>query len=142
MSQSSIKAARLLIVPLVLVLGMISCSMGKFTPTLQMIFHMAVGWAIFIRDVVLKAHVYWPSILTGLVSFIVLLLCVHSIFSWLAKEKVIMKDRQEGFRWKFKWSLYAVFLLILAFVAGITVISLVHQSFWLYQDISANRILE
>ncbi|HBC87608.1 MAG TPA: hypothetical protein DCZ94_11685 [Lentisphaeria bacterium] len=142
MKQKFLIYAKVLIIPLLIVLVLASCAVGRLPSTLEILYNLCIGWAMFIKNVVLKAHVYWPSLFTGVVAFIVLILCVHSIFIWLAREKIIPGNQPEGFKWKFKWSLYAVFLLIIAFVAGIVVISLIHQSFWLYQDISANRILE
>jgi hypothetical protein len=142
MKPATNKIIKVLLLPLLIILGMISCTVGKLPSTFEMLFTLALGWVVFLKNVVFKAHVYWPSICTGIIAFIVLTLCVHSIFSWLAKEKVIFKDEKEGFRWKLKWSVYAVFLLILGFVAGIAIISLIHQSFWFFQDISAKRVLK
>ena len=99
------------------------------------------GWYAFVRDVVLEARVYWPSVATGAVCLAVLAVGVHMVARWLCAASASSAGDTSSAKWRFRRSLAVLALVVIAFVAGIAMVSIVHQGLWLTRDLAADQAL-
>lgn len=107
-------------------------------PPLEIIFHLLFGWLYFITETIPRVKIFWPSIITGVFAFLFVLLGTHSSIKWFKANRTT-GDSKSHSHWKFRWSLVAVLFIVIVFIAGITMVGIVHQLYWFSQDRSSFR---
>jgi prepilin-type processing-associated H-X9-DG protein len=85
---------------------------------------LLTGWIPFLGRALTRLSPDWPSILVGGLAFAMFAICIHALgFS--------MRRPAVGPRWRIRWTISIVVLVIVLFAAGIAVIGMVHQTAWL-----------
>jgi hypothetical protein len=103
---------------------------------LELIFLILFGWCGFLLEVIPAVSFYWPTFINGVVSFLVLLLGMHSTILWCIRQGLLKPGWPALKQWKLRWSLLSVLLIVTAFVAGMAITALGHQIFWLWRELS------
>src|SRR5262249_17442122 len=87
---------------------------------------LAFGWAAYLIRVVPRITVDWPSVGVGLAAIVLFTGGFHFVGrSWRKA------GAPEAPKWRLRWSLTAVAVVFLLFVAGICMIGMTHQLGWL-----------
>jgi hypothetical protein len=134
------RGIRLLYVALaiLLFLFLLSGMISFIVLPVEILFHFLFGWLFFLRDVGPSVRLFWPSIITGIIAFFFVLVGAHSAIKW-CRGAGQPGDSKSGGTWKSRWSVAAVLLIVMAFVAGICMTGLVHQLYWFSRDGSPVR---
>jgi hypothetical protein len=90
---------------------------------------LLVGWVPFLGRVLPQISVNWPSVAVGLVALALFAAGVHAVGSTGGSKRA--GEHPAAPRWRFRWTVSIVALVILLFAAGISVIGAVHQVTWL-----------
>jgi hypothetical protein len=90
------------------------------------------GWIPFLARVVPRMSVDWPSATVGMVAVGLFAAGVHGMgYTW-------RKPRSEEAvgvpRWRVRWTISIVTLVLVLFAAGISIIGIVHQTGWLIRS--------
>ncbi len=95
----------------------------------SILFHLLFGWVGYLARVVPQVSVRWDGIGYFVGAIVLLGLTIHRIASWLRRE---MSAQQH--RWKWRSTGMVLGIVIVMFVAGIAMIGITHQSYWLVSD--------
>jgi prepilin-type N-terminal cleavage/methylation domain-containing protein/prepilin-type processing-associated H-X9-DG protein len=109
------------------------------------IFRFAFGWILFLVHNLPEVRFRPAAFVQAIVAFVLLLWATHSFLGWfygrrqLKSEQVTSggepapsKPMPRRTPWRFRWSAACVVLVVVMFVAGISMIVLVHQVGWLF----------
>jgi hypothetical protein len=95
-------------------------------------FELLFGWVQYLLRTMPAVRVNWWAVLSGVVYLTALALGLHLFLSWLYGQ---MRKPTEGDgpvpRWKVRWSLAIVGMVVLVFAAGIAAVGITHQTAWL-----------
>ncbi len=98
------------------------------------------GWVIYPFKVLPKMTAEPAASVVAGASLVLLLVVTHRLACWLPGRK---QSGGEPRRWKFRWTLATVFLVLFLFEAGIALLGTVHQIGWLlsadYDAIDTSR---
>ncbi|MEZ0229979.1 MAG: hypothetical protein ACAI25_15250 [Planctomycetota bacterium] len=101
------------------------CFLGGMPPV-RLYSTLLVGWVAFARDTAAKVTVNPAAVATFAVTLALVTAGVHFFASWLRRSM-----RPEAPPWRGRWTAALVALFVLAFVAGIAAVGIVHQTAWL-----------
>jgi prepilin-type processing-associated H-X9-DG protein len=104
----------------VIILGM-TCLSGPVT------FQLLTGWFWYIREILPQVRVNWETLLSATVFTLLFTLGVHWLCRWLYRESGERNVDAPPRRWRLRWSLAGVFLVLLMFAAGTAAVGAVHQ---------------
>jgi hypothetical protein len=117
---------KILVVPII-VFTLSCCVLGDVYLTLL------VGWAFFLARVVPALHINIEGLLVALVCLLGLVGGLQSFMQRLMSRRSTLAGAQIT-RWRFRWTLGILGLVIMMFVAGISAVGIVHQAGWLAQS--------
>jgi hypothetical protein len=111
--------------------GLLAC-LGIYIPGIEFPFHLAVGWIPFLGRVLPQLRVRWDVAVSTAVYLVLLVVGAHLFLRWLYRET---RDPAAGSgerrRWRLRWTLGGLAVVLLMFVAGTAAVGIVHQSVWL-----------
>jgi prepilin-type processing-associated H-X9-DG protein len=98
----------------------------------DLLFHLAAGWAMFLVQVAPQVAVSGEGILTAAVCLVLLTVGLHALAGWLweQRQRAAPPD-QDRLAWRWRWTLGLVGIVVLMFVAGISAVGVTHQTAWL-----------
>jgi hypothetical protein len=86
---------------------------------------LVLGWLFFLYRTLPRMTVDWPSVLVGCAALLLFTVGVHAAGRTWLRHSVAWP------RWKLRWSITTVAVVVLLFAAGISVVGIVHQVGWL-----------
>lgn len=89
---------------------------------------LLIGWIKYPLEVADRLTIEWVSVTTACIALALFCVGVHKIGSWLAVAKSTASQPQS---WNFRNSVQIVLLILFAFLAGTSMIGIVHQVTWL-----------
>ncbi len=117
----------------VLVLPFLACLLSLM-PMLEFMFAsvvlLAIGWVFFLVRVVPQLTVDWGMLLTGVMCLWLVGVGMHGLGRWAYHESKELVFQP----WRLRWSIAIVSVTILAFVAGIAMVGVAHQTAWLFSS--------
>jgi hypothetical protein len=97
---------------------------------LQILFYLAVGWALYLVRVVPEITVNWSGVATSAGSLALLAVGLHLFLRWLyAADRTSAAGPVQG--WRPRWTAALLGVIVLMFVAGISAVGVTHQTAWL-----------
>lgn len=111
-----------LVAPLVL-LALFALGGSPFL--LEAFLSLLVGWFSFLRSTIPNVCVHWGGVSTALACLILTILFAHGFLGWLWRSH----GNQES--WQPRWTLSAVAVVLLMFMAGMAFTGIAHQLGWL-----------
>lgn len=103
------------------------------------LYHLAVGWCYYLVRTIPSITLKWSSIAFFVIVCALLLYCTHRFVNWLVTQSNETEEK-EATPVSWSWTIKGLFLVILAFAAGISAVGIVHQSSWLLSG--KERVLE
>jgi prepilin-type N-terminal cleavage/methylation domain-containing protein/prepilin-type processing-associated H-X9-DG protein len=97
----------------------------------QPIFVLLFGWAIFLYRTVPNATVDWLACTQAAVAVVLMTAVAHYFLRWLYGQAPSAEGAPPR-RWKLRWTLSALVVVVFLFVAGISLTALAHQVGWLF----------
>lgn len=109
---------------------------------LKAILLIPFGWFYFLRRVIPIVVVDSGGVVTAIFCLAVFTAGLHRFFYWLHQNmhppepvapelRLRWKDKSQASEWRFRWTATFVALVLLVFVAGISVVGVAHQTAWL-----------
>jgi hypothetical protein len=100
--------------------------------TAEAVAALLLGWISFFARVIPQVRVYWPSVILGTSTLVVFTIGLHWLLRQFTSLSTAASDAQPARqRWRFRWTVAAVTMVIVAFAAGISLVGVVHQVGWL-----------
>lgn len=101
--------------------------------------HLLVGWTAYLKRTLPKVRIDFNAIAIGAVCLMGSFFFTHQFLKWFYVSIAVAGEGSEGRQqvtpvWKKKWTAYGISLVLLAFVAGICAVGLIHQSIWLFNS--------
>lgn len=119
------KRSALILLPLTL--GIILVSFPGTAP--RILFYLIVGWIPYLFRVLPKVDVRLDGVSLFLAGIVLLGFVIHPIARWLRNET----SNQESW-WKWRSTGMLISSVVVMFVAGIAMIGITHQTYWLLTD--------
>jgi hypothetical protein len=108
---------------------LLSC-IGVILP-LQVVAYLAAGWAIFLHDTVPTVRISGTGVATAAVTIVLLWIGVDRCGRWLYREMTASTSDVPHPAWRSRWTRSAIGAVLLAFVAGISMVGMTHQAVWI-----------
>ena len=90
--------------------------------------HLLLGWLYFPLRTIPRMSVDWPSAAVGVVGLVLFVVLLHVTLSWFAAKGNFSSGNQG---WCWRSSLVIAGLLLLMFLAGISLVGATHQFVWM-----------
>lgn len=111
------------------VIGILLICMGISIPPLQFVLYLLFAWIPYLRRVLPQVQLSTDGLVTGILCLAGTFAAAHFLLRWLY---TAMKNTEsEPPRWRARWTLISVTLVLVMFAAGIAASGVVHQSVWL-----------
>lgn len=112
---------------------MICACSGIGGPPVEAILVLVLGWLIFIIQTLPNVHVNVGNVVLAVTCFAVFTVGAQAFLQWLLAHWNAGDTGQptESRSWQWRWTLSLCGLIVLAFVSGIAMVGVVHQSAWL-----------
>lgn len=94
------------------------------------LYHLAVGWCYYLVRTLPNITFKWSSIAFFVIACTLLLYATHRFVNWLVTQTKDIEEK-EATPVPWSWTIKGLFLVILAFAAGISAVGMVHQTSWL-----------
>jgi hypothetical protein len=91
---------------------------------------LVFGWVAFLWRVVPSVRIQWDGIAIFAGASIALIVILHSFLNWLTTATANPESTLKP-RWRWKWTIAIAAGVLAIFVAGISVVGVTHQSYWL-----------
>jgi prepilin-type processing-associated H-X9-DG protein len=120
------------VIVVAIALGLCAMACLGFEIPIQLLFLLAFGWLIFLTKTLPQVQwdisaAVWAVLVAGAFS-----VGLHTFLRWLrASWKNDLDYEPSDRRWRWKWTVALVGIVVLAFVAGISMVGLTHQIAWL-----------
>lgn len=97
---------------------------------------LLTGWLTFLYDVLPRLAVSIVGVVTALIALIIVLLGSHRLIVWVRNgpQEPELAGSLSHSRWRIRWTLSFIVLILLTCVAALAMTSLVHQSTWLLSE--------
>lgn len=105
----------------------------SFHPSGQIGISILFGWVSYLMRVLPSVTVSWDGVGIAAFSIIVFSLLVHFFGRWYYRETANDKTTRPG-RWRRRWTVAIVVVVLTMFVAGIAMVGVCHQAIWLASD--------
>lgn len=112
-------------------IGLLACVFvtALFLTTFEGSIAVLVGWIPFLARVIPRMSVEWSSATVGLVAIFLFAVGVHGMgYAW---RKPRSEEAVGAPRWRLRWTISIVTIVLILFAAGISIIGIVHQTSWL-----------
>jgi hypothetical protein len=103
-------------------------------PLANVLIALGAGWIMYLVRVVPQVQISWPGMLGGACCLAGVIVLGHGISAWLWRETAATAGESRPRRWRGGWTLAAVGIVVLMFVAGIAAVGATHQSAWLIRS--------
>lgn len=90
--------------------------------------HLLLGWIYFPLRTLPRMTVDWPSLAVGAVGLVLFVVLLHFTLSWFAAKATFTPGHQG---WCWRSSLVIAGMLLLMFLAGISLVGATHQLVWM-----------
>lgn len=91
-----------------------------------------LGWVIFIAREAPRLTISWEGILTAAVCLPLLAGSLHGLLKWFVNHRPRPAGHEaEVGRWRFRWTAGILGLVLAMLVAGISMLGIAHQVFWI-----------
>jgi hypothetical protein len=116
----------------------------------DLLFHLAAGWAMFLWRVVPETSVSRDGVLTAAFCLVGLSAGLHFFLAWLYRELYRQPGKSEDAgnggspvrsstnqtlrHWPMRWTGMLLGLLVLMFIAGLSAVGITHQTTWLVRS--------
>lgn len=99
----------------------------------EMAFYLTCGWAFFLARVVPRITLNVNGLITAVVCLLLLSVGLHFFLQSMFKRipDVDSADVSSERRWHWRWSFAILAVIVLLFVAGISVVGITHQTTWI-----------
>ena len=96
---------------------------------LQLPFYTLFGWLVFAIRTFPSVTVEWVAVAVAAGAVVLLIAVAHPLACWLCTsgQSAAEPPRQ----WRFRWTLAGVLSILSIFAAGIAMIAIIHQAWWL-----------
>ncbi len=91
---------------------------------------LTFGWIAFLWRVLPSVRIQWDGVAIFTGASITLILILHSFLSWLTTATANPESTPKPC-WRWKWTIALTAGIMAIFVAGISVVGVTHQSYWL-----------
>lgn len=133
MSRSATKLKVAVVVIVVLVV--LAVCTGTIIPGTDIVAILVFGWIPFLRRVIPQLHVRWDMVISAAVYTLVLATGGHFFLRWLYREIRGSNQSDDALsKWKWRWTLGGLLLILLMFAAGIATVGIAHQTTWLVRS--------
>ena len=102
----------------------------EILPVFQFVWEILFGWIYFISDKLPKVRPNLGIALVAVMALCVFFVLSHSTLRWLYKA-LASDDVETPRTWHVRWTLAVLTIFFLVFIAGISLTSIIHQSYWL-----------
>jgi hypothetical protein len=123
----------LTVIGVFVLLGVVQVLGFCWFPGLDVAWILALGWIWFLRRVVPQLTVRWDVVGSTLVYTAVLAVGAHLFLRWLYREwgRAGASGGAEIPRWKWRWTLGGLTIVLVMFAAGTAAVGIAHQTIWL-----------
>ncbi len=97
----------------------------------ETVFQLAGGWAFFLARVLPGVTVSLAGSVTAIVCLVALGVGIHCFCEWLYREICKRRGAAERGIWPLRWTSSILSVVVLMFIAGISVVGISHQTVWL-----------
>jgi hypothetical protein len=105
----------------------------------ELVFWLAAGWLLFLNRVSAGVTPDWTEVATGFAALAAFAVGLHLFLRWLYRAfDSTSSDESESSNltatksgWAVRWTLSAVAIAVMMFVAGISVVGITHQISWM-----------
>lgn len=116
---------------------------GFFFP-FELGFYITCGWVLFLRRIGAEVEVDWVNVAFSVTMLVVFTVGMHSFLKWFYsaianRERKHKSDEaapgsSRAVFWRWRWSVSLVAIVVMMFVAGISITGIVHQFVWWAQS--------
>jgi hypothetical protein len=92
----------------------------------QIVYYLAVGWALYLYRVVPEIQVSWSGVATAVFCLALLAAGLHRFLCWL-----YLARAPEAPPWPFRCTVAILSVVVLMFVSGIAAVGVTHQTAWI-----------
>jgi prepilin-type processing-associated H-X9-DG protein len=98
----------------------------------EFVFYLLAGWFLFLKETIPQMTIEPAAVAVAGVSLVVLTIVAHRLARWLFSSfHASATPTAMAPRWRFRWTLASVLLVVFTFAAGIALIATFHQVWWL-----------
>jgi prepilin-type processing-associated H-X9-DG protein len=114
---------------------MFCCAPFGFWPA-ELVVFLAIGWIPFLGRVGPEIEPDWGAVALGCIALAVFAVGLHALLRWFyaalpAKNITPESATPQLAPWRLRWTLSAVALIVMLFVAGISMVGITHQFAWM-----------
>jgi len=121
------KWVRVSIVVVICLVGL--CLFGP--PLFEAVIALAFGWLLFLARVLPDVTWNATALVQAAVSLTLVTLLAHWLLAWIYRAAGRGTEEGPPPAWRFRWTAAGVTIVVLMFVAGISMIAIVHQAYWI-----------
>lgn len=88
------------------------------------------GWVPFLNRVIPGLEVRWDGVATFFAALLCVTVLAHVFLRWLHRELATLRNLRHS-HWRIQWTLTLMGLVVVMFVAGISVVGATHQTAWI-----------
>lgn len=99
-------------------------------PTGEIGTDLLFGWIAFLQRVLPNVTLRWDGLLTFAMGLVGVTVIAHGLVRWMSRH-VQARRPQPHIDWRFRSTILLVGMVVLLFVAGISMIGVTHQTVWL-----------
>jgi len=104
--------------------------LAPIVPYVELLVIIPLGWILFLIRVLPQVTFNPVLAIQTVVLAIIAVGLTHCLLGWLYR--AVQSDETETKQpWRWKWTFSSLTIVMLAFVVGISMVSIVHQSYWL-----------
>ena len=96
----------------------------------EFVFYLVLGWLWFLKRTIPQMTIEPAAVAVAGGSLVVLTIVAHGLAEWLFGS-FHASPIAERRRWRFRWTMASVLLVVFTFAAGIAMIGTFHQVWWL-----------
>lgn len=104
---------------------------GLWLP-LQAIYHLAIGWVLYLIEVLPEVQLNPSAIASAAAGLMVLAVGIHCVLYRLRKSRTIRTSHTKSARaWATRWTVNLLALFLFLFIAGTSAVGVAHQIRWM-----------
>ena len=114
----------------------------------QITTNLLFGWFYYLANEMPRVRINRSAVILAACLIVLLVFVGHSVLGWLYREWGADRFGAKGTldnvcprKWRFRWTLSSLGIVVLLFVVGIAATAVIHHLFWLYHDVQAQDFL-